>query len=342
MIELIDDLEDCLLKRLRRRVRCQEPADSKMRRSPQPLRNERIGRFLHPVVHKLVRGSLSRVLRGWTHGQHGALSAVSHRPPCPETIAGTLAYMAPEQTGRMNRSIDARSDLYALGVTFYQMLTDKQPINAAAANAAAAIRWLGAQPANLQEVRQALDCIVNDAMRAGDIIGRIRELFEKAPPRKDGVDINEAVREVIELTRGEAAKHGVSVQSVLGDGLLPVRGDRVHLQQVMLNLMVNAIEAMSAMREGPRDLLISTTADSSQGVSIAVSDSGLGLPPSGIERVFDPLYTTKAGGLGMGLSICRSIVDAHGGQLSAKPNVPRGAVFQFVLLSGNEEHAPAR
>jgi PAS domain S-box-containing protein len=207
----------------------------------------------------------------------------------------------------------------------------KQPIGAAAANAAAAIRWLGAQPANLQEVRQALDRIVNDAMRAGDIIGRIRDLIEKAPLRKDSVDINEAVREVIELTRGEAVKQGVSVQAVLGDGLPPVRGDRVQLQQVMLNLVVNAIEAMSETREGPRDLLISTATDSSQGVSIAVSDSGPGLPVEGIERVFDPFYTTKAGGLGMGLSICRSIVDAYRGRLSAKPNLPRGAVFQFTL-----------
>jgi PAS domain S-box-containing protein len=216
----------------------------------------------------------------------------------------------------------------------------KQPIGAAAANAAAAIRWLGAQPANLQEARQALDRIVNDAMRAGDIIGRIRELIEKAPPRKDSVDINEAVREVIELTRGEAAKHGVSVRAVLRDGLPPVRGDRVQLQQVMLNLILNAIEAMSAISEGPRDLLISTAADSSQDVSIAVSDSGPGLPADEVERVFAPFYTSKAGGLGMGLSICRSIVDAHGGRLWAGANVPHGAVFQFVLPGGNEKHAP--
>jgi PAS domain S-box-containing protein len=216
----------------------------------------------------------------------------------------------------------------------------KQPIGAAAANAAAAIRWLGAQPPNLLDARQALARIVNDAMRAGDIVGRIRDLIEKAPPRKDSVDINEAVREVIELTRGEVLKHGVSVRAILGEGLPLLRGDRVQLQQVMLNLIVNAIEAMSAMSEGPRDLLISTTVDSSQGVSIAVSDSGQGLPPDGIERVFDPFYTTKASGLGMGLSICRSIVDAHGGRLWAGANVPRGTIFQFVLPSGNEEHAP--
>jgi PAS domain S-box-containing protein len=207
----------------------------------------------------------------------------------------------------------------------------KQPIGAAAANAAAALRWLGAQPANLHEVRQALDRIVNDSMRAGDIIGRIRDFIEKAPSRKDSTDINEAVLEVIELTRGEALKHGVCVQAVLGEGLPLIRGDRVQFQQVMLNLIVNAIEAMSATGEAPRDVLISTAADSAKGVSIAVSDSGPGLPAEGIKRVFDPFYTTKVGGLGMGLSICRSIVDAHGGRISAKPNVPRGAVFQFTL-----------
>jgi C4-dicarboxylate-specific signal transduction histidine kinase len=207
----------------------------------------------------------------------------------------------------------------------------KQPIGAAAANAAAALHWLGAQPANLQETRSALDRIVNDVMRAGDIIGRIRELIEKAPPRKDSVDINEAVREVIELTRGEAVKHGVSVQTVLGEDLPLFRGDRVQLQQVMLNLIVNGIEAISATSEGPRDVLISTTADSSKGVAIAVSDSGLGVPAERIERIFDPFYTTKADGLGMGLSICRSIVEAHGGRILAKPNVPRGVVFHFSL-----------
>ncbi|WNC94904.1 AAA family ATPase [Paraburkholderia sp. FT54] len=207
----------------------------------------------------------------------------------------------------------------------------QQPITAVATYAAAASHWLGATPANLDEIRQALDGIVYEATRAGGIVSGIRDLVRKAPPRKDTVDINEAVREVIELTRGEAAKKDVSVLTVLGDSLPLVLGDRVQLQQVMLNLIVNAVEAMGATSTGPRELLISTATDSSKGVSIAVSDSGPGLPADGITRVFDPFYTTKASGLGMGLSICRSIIDACGGQLSAKPNVPRGAVFQFSL-----------
>jgi signal transduction histidine kinase len=176
-------------------------------------------------------------------------------------------------------------------------------------------------------------------MRAGGIVGGIRNLIKKVPPRKDRMDINEAVREVIELTKGEASKNGVSTQTFLGDGLPLVLGDRVQLQQVMLNLIVNAVEAMGATSTGPRELLISTAADSSNGVSIAVRDSGPGLPPAEIRRVFDPFYTTKENGLGMGLSICRSIVETHGGRLWASANAPRGAVFQLVLPCGQIEHA---
>ncbi|MEA3118826.1 MAG: hypothetical protein QOI13_2096, partial [Paraburkholderia sp.] len=168
----------------------------------------------------------------------------------------------------------------------------KQPIGAAAANAAAALRWLGARPSNVDEATQALERIVHASMRAGDIIGRIRDLIKKAPPRQESVDINEAAREVIELTCGEAAKYGIAVQTVLDERLPTVRGDRVQLQQVMLNLIVNAIEAMSATNEGARVLLVTTTT-ASKGVSIAVSDTGPGLPADAINRVFDPFYTTK-------------------------------------------------
>jgi PAS domain S-box-containing protein len=213
----------------------------------------------------------------------------------------------------------------------------RQPITAVSTYASAASRWLGARPANLDEVRQALDGIVDEATRAGGIISGIRDLVRKAPPRKDRVDINEAVLEVIELTRGEAAKNEVSVLTVLGDALPLVLGDRVQLQQVMLNLIVNAIEAMGATGTGPREVLISTAADSSNGVSIAVRDSGPGLPPEEITRVFDPFYTTKESGLGVGLSICRSIVETHGGRLWACTNEPQGAVFQFTVPVGRGE-----
>jgi C4-dicarboxylate-specific signal transduction histidine kinase len=155
------------------------------------------------------------------------------------------------------------------------------------------------------------------------------------------VDINEAVRELVELTRGEAAKNGVSVLTAFGESLPLVLGDRVQLQQVMLNLIVNALEAMSTTSTGPRELLISTTADSSNSVAIAMQDSGPGLCPAEVNRVFDPFYTTKENGLGMGLAICRSIVEAHGGRLWTSASAPRGAVFQLVLPSGEVEHAPS-
>jgi PAS domain S-box-containing protein len=206
-----------------------------------------------------------------------------------------------------------------------------QPIAGAATNAEAALRWLKARPPDLEEVRQALGRIVKDAHRAGDVIGRIREIIKKAPPRKDRVDMNEAIREVIELTRGEAAKNGASVQAALGKGLPPIEGDRVQLQQVVLNLIVNAVQAMGTVAEGPRELFITTARAEPDGVLVAVKDSGPGLDPESLERLFDSFYTTKPGGLGMGLSICRSIIEAHGGRLWATANLPRGAIFHFTV-----------
>jgi PAS domain S-box-containing protein len=207
----------------------------------------------------------------------------------------------------------------------------KQPIAATATNAGAALRWLGARPANLEEAKQALDRIANDATRAGDIIDRIRDLTKKAPARKDSVDINEAIREVIELTHGEAVKTGVSVRTRLAGGLPLIHGDRVQLQQVNLNLIINAVEAMGGVRDGPRELLISTGSAEPGGVLVAVRDSGPGLTPVTLERLFEAFYTTKPSGLGLGLSICRSIIEAHGGRLWASANVPRGAIFQFTV-----------
>ena len=206
-----------------------------------------------------------------------------------------------------------------------------QPIAATVTNAQAALRWLGAEPPNLDEVRQALGRIVRDGGRAGAVVGRIRNLIKKAPPGDERVDINAAIREVIELTRSEAMKNGVSVQTELVEGLPPVRGDRVELQQVILNLILNALEAMSEMSEGPRELLITTGKTESGDVLVAVRDSGPGLAPAALEHLFKAFYTTKPNGLGLGLSICRSIIEAHGGRLWASANSPRGAVFQFTL-----------
>jgi PAS domain S-box-containing protein len=206
-----------------------------------------------------------------------------------------------------------------------------QPVAATVTNADTALCWLDAQPPDLEEVRQALDRIVRDSKRAGDVIGRIRALIKKAPPRKDGLEINEAILEVIALTRGEAVKNGASVETQLAQGLPLIQGDRVQLQQVILNLIINAVEAMHGVSEGSRDLLISTGKAASDGVLVAVRDSGPGLAPASIEHLFKAFYTTKPSGLGMGLSICCSIIEAHGGRLWATANVPQGAIFQFTL-----------
>ena len=206
-----------------------------------------------------------------------------------------------------------------------------QPIAAALTNADAARRCIGAEPPDLEEVGQALGRIIRDGGRASDIIGRIRALVRKAPPQNDQLDINETMLEVIALTRSELRSNGTSLRTRLADGLPLVQGDRIQLQQVMLNLILNAVEAMSGSSEAARELLIRTEQDGPGGVLVAVEDSGPGLKPESLDRLFDAFYTTKPGGMGMGLSICRSIIEAHGGRVWATPNLPHGAAFLFTL-----------
>ena len=205
-----------------------------------------------------------------------------------------------------------------------------QPITAAVTYALAARRWLSAEPPNFREVDDALSLIVKEGNRAGEVVARIRALIKKVPARKDAVAINDAILEVIALTRTEAANNSVSVRTQLAEGLPRVQGDRVQLQQVLLNLIINAIEAMRDVGEEERELLISTR-NEPDGVSVEVRDSGPGFAPEALERVFEAFYTTKPGGLGLGLSICRSIIEAHDGRLWASANLPRGASFQFAL-----------
>jgi C4-dicarboxylate-specific signal transduction histidine kinase len=204
-----------------------------------------------------------------------------------------------------------------------------QPLTAAVTYALAARRWLGAEPPNFREADDALSLVVREGKRAGEVVGRIRALIKKAPARKDAVAINDAILEVVVLTRTEAANNSVSVRTQLTEGLPPVQGDRVQLQQVLLNLILNAIEAMRDVGEAERELLISSR-NEPDGVSVEVRDSGPGFAPAALERAFEAFYTTKPDGLGLGLSICRSIIEAHGGRLWASPNVPRGAIFGFI------------
>jgi C4-dicarboxylate-specific signal transduction histidine kinase len=215
-----------------------------------------------------------------------------------------------------------------------------QPIASARNNARAARNFLDMQPPNLGEAREALSAVVGDTDRAGYIVDRIRAHMKKAPPRKGHLDLNEAINEIILLGRSAAIRNGVSIQTRLSEGLCPVHGERVQLQQVVLNLLLNAVEAMGSVEAGPRELLISTEQDH-RGVLVAVRDSGPGIDPSHLERVFDTFYTTKPSGMGMGLSICRSIIEAHGGRLWAEANEPRGAVFQFILPNVADQTAQA-
>jgi PAS domain S-box-containing protein len=205
------------------------------------------------------------------------------------------------------------------------------PIATARNNARAGMRFLETSPPNLTEVMEALGCVVRDADRAKDIVARIRDHIKKAPPRNDRFDVNEAIEEVIDMVRGPIDRNKVSVHTRLGTGLTSVWGDRVQLQQVILNLILNAVEAMSSVEEGARELSIRAEQGQRGDILVAVHDSGPGIDPEHLDRVFAPFYTTKTGGIGMGLSICRSIIAAHGGRLWAEANRPRGAVFQFTL-----------
>jgi two-component system, LuxR family, sensor kinase FixL len=211
-----------------------------------------------------------------------------------------------------------------------------QPLAAVVTNANACLRWLAGQAPNLDEARQAVGRIVKDGHRASEVIGRIRALVKKSPPRKDWLNINETILEVIALARSEMHRNRVSLQIQLADRLPPVLADRIQLQQVVLNLIINGIEAMNGSSEGRRELRVSTETDGSNGVLIAVRDSGVGLNPEIPEHLFDPFYTTKPDGMGMGLAISRSIIEAHGGRLWASLNAPRGAVFQFTLPHDGE------
>ena len=207
----------------------------------------------------------------------------------------------------------------------------RQPITAARTYAAAALRFLDKSPPDVAEVRAALTCIVNQTGRASDVVDRIGSLFKKAPPRKEVVDLNAAILEVTALTRSAGVKTGVTVGTQLAGELPRIRCDRVQLQQVMLNLIVNAIQSMSGVEDGNRELHISTVSIEPEGVCVAVRDTGHGLRPESLPRLFEPFYTTKPDGMGMGLSICRSIIEAHGGRLWATGCEPRGALFQFTI-----------
>ena len=225
-----------------------------------------------------------------------------------------------------------------------------QPLAGIVTNANASLRWLAGESPDIVETSEAIRRVIRDGNRAGEIIGRLRALATKAPPQKNMLDLNETINEIVDMARSEAQRNRVLLRTKLANGLPLVFGDTVQLQQVILNLLVNAIEAMGGAREGQRELWVSSqivTDESNRhiledgteaaltSVLVAVRDSGPGLDPESLDRLFEPFYSTKPQGMGMGLAISRSIVEAHGGRLWAEANVPRGATFQFTLpISG--------
>jgi len=248
----------------------------------------------------------------------------------------TQRLLSEEALTRSRSEIAHMARVMSLGVLTASIAHEiNQPIGAVRNNAHAALRFLAAEPPNLTEVREALECIVRETYRAGDIIGGIRDQVIKAPPRMDIVDLNKAIEDVIALVRGELSKYSVSAQTRLAEGLSRVYGNRVQLQQVMLNLILNAIEAMASVEDQVRELVVSTAPSAAEGLLVTVGDSGPGIASEDRQRIFESFYTTKPSGVGIGLSICRSIIEAHAGRLWVDAHQPRGALFSFTLPAHN-------
>jgi PAS domain S-box-containing protein len=327
--------------------------------SPESITGKLVSDLIRPEVYgEITKPSLDRCFAGedvkhasWLPSHLGPLYlAVTYSPlrRSSEQVEAVLAIVrdltALAQASEALRS--AQADLAHVNrVTTMGQLTASiahevnQPIAGAVINTQAALRWLETRPPDLDEVRQALGRVLDCGRRAGDVIGRIRAVIAKTPPTKSRFDLSEAVSDVVALTRNEALKHGVAVRTSLARDLPSVEGDRVQLQQVILNLIMNAIEAMSGGEGGPRELQVSAEADAAGSVLVTVRDTGPGLDPTSVGRVFEAFYTTKPQGMGMGLAICHSIVEEHGGRLWASANEPRGAVFHLTLPAEAAEAA---
>jgi len=263
-------------------------------------------------------------------------------------LAAVLVASLSEQTRAEEALRQARADLAHINrLTTMGELTAglahevSQPIAAAVTYAEACLRWLAREPPNLDEARSAAAMVVKDGTVAGAIVGRIRLLFKKGTPQRELVDVNEVIREMIGLLHGEVTRFSISVRTELARDLPHIIGDRVQLQQVMMNLIVNSIDAMKD-GVGTRELAIKSRREEPDQLIVCVSDTGVGLPPQQADQIFNTFFTTKPDGTGMGLSICRSIVESHGGRLWASDNIPRGANFHLVLATGEAQDLVTR
>ena len=273
------------------------------------------GRFYYSVIYAPLRLGSERV--------EAALAIT--RDLTEHKLASEALRDAESTLARVNR-------VTTLGVLAASIAHEvNQPLGAISASAAACTRWLAAQPPEMEKARSALQRIVTDGRRASQVVDRIRALVNRQAPRRNCVDVNEAILEVIALTRDEVRRNAITLSTSLAPDLPLIEGDRVQLQQVVLNLLVNAIEAMRGSGAGSRELAIGSAREDANTVTVEVRDSGPGVDPEHMDRLFEAFYSTKEDGIGMGLSISRSIIEAHGGRLWVTPNVPYGAVFRFSL-----------
>jgi PAS domain S-box-containing protein len=294
----------------------------------------REGKIDHHAAEKQYRRKDGKVI--WAQASMARASRSG-----PEMFIGTMIDIT--ESKRTQESLLAtQSELTRVSqlTTIGQMAASiaheiKQPITSIVMGASAGLRWLTKEPPNLKEVRACLDLIANNGDRANQVIDGVRAMFQKSRQEKEFFDINQIIQETLELVRGEVQKKGIVLQSDLSEDLRPVFGIRIQLQQVMLNLFSNAIEAMDAVASGTRQLRVSSTSFVPDSVLITVADSGPGLSPKDVNRIFDPFFTTKSQGMGMGLSICRSLVEAHNGNLSTHSGVKQGAVFEITLPAGD-------
>ena len=294
----------------------------------------RTGRWEGELLHTRRDGSIVTVASRWALQRDGNGSPVAVLETNNDI---TERKRAEEALQKVQTELAHVSRVMTLGELTASIAHEvNQPLAAIVANGNACLRWLGAVQPNFDEARRAVERIIKDGYRASEVISRIRTLVKKAPPRSDLVDLNAVIVEMLALSQREARRSHVVLKHDLEKGLPPVRGDRVQLQQVVLNLIMNGLEAIATSRNGERELSISSRKDESNNLVVAVHDSGAGLDPASLERVFDAFFTTKPDGMGMGLAISRTIIESHAGRLWATANSPQGAIFQFLLPPATE------